>query len=347
MSSEAFTITQFVLDTGPEHAIMKATAKRYIPKNVARYVNDSGYILMFTHGTGFLKELWEPIIERLFMNDQPNREANRSSKILECWAIDCQTHGAAAPLNDEILLRRPGILDIHFYADAIIKLYESGLLGVIDNEVQKVALIGHSAGAIASVLAAATFGTPGDNPFSMLILVDPPLFTSETKNKMTPMYRIVEKTNRKRISTWKSKDDAREFFKSAPPYSGWDPRSLSIFLEHGLRPLPTPFLPDKTGVTLMCKPSDEGAGFDNIHHSVEALNHLGNICATIPVHFAFGARNDMFSREVQDAMYDSSAGRNAASVVRIKGAGHLVVQEQPEKLADALYKMFNNVGAKL
>ncbi|KAG6885317.1 hypothetical protein C0993_003294 [Termitomyces sp. T159_Od127] len=42
-------------------------------------------------------------------------------------------------------------------------------------------------------------------------------------------------------------------------------------------------------------------------------------------------------REVQDSIVDPKEGRKFASITRIKGVGHLVVQEAPAKLAKAIF----------
>ena len=60
----------------------------------------NGFTLIFTHGTGFLKELWEPIIKRIFVagDAKPN-----GLRIREAWAIDAPNHGDAATRNATLL----------------------------------------------------------------------------------------------------------------------------------------------------------------------------------------------------------------------------------------------------
>jgi pimeloyl-ACP methyl ester carboxylesterase len=66
----------------------------------------NGFTLILAHGTGFHKEVWEPIIERIFAEStKPN-----GPKIRDAWAIDAPNHGDAAVLNAALL--KTGAYDI-------------------------------------------------------------------------------------------------------------------------------------------------------------------------------------------------------------------------------------------
>lgn len=66
------------------------------------------------------KEHFEPTIEHLFELDQGN---NGATRIIEAWAIDCQNHGKAAPLNDDLFLRKPKLLSAYkvFWMQAYVE----------------------------------------------------------------------------------------------------------------------------------------------------------------------------------------------------------------------------------
>lgn len=66
-----------------------------------------GFTLILTHGTGFHKEVWEPIIERIFTTENAKPDG---LPILEAWAIDAPNHGDAAALNAHLL--RSGAYDL-------------------------------------------------------------------------------------------------------------------------------------------------------------------------------------------------------------------------------------------
>jgi hypothetical protein len=90
----------YVFDPRPNHPLL-VTAKRYWLTN-SRYLNDPDALtLIFTHGTGFHKEQWEPTIDDLnaLLADDSN-----SVKVREMWSIDAPNHGDAAVLNEKALL---------------------------------------------------------------------------------------------------------------------------------------------------------------------------------------------------------------------------------------------------
>ena len=84
-----------------------------------RYPNlgddQNGFTLILLHGNGFPREVWEPIIERIFATE--NAKSN-GLHIREAWAIDAPNHGDAAVLNADLL--RSGAYDLTcelLYAD--------------------------------------------------------------------------------------------------------------------------------------------------------------------------------------------------------------------------------------
>jgi pimeloyl-ACP methyl ester carboxylesterase len=69
--------------------------------------NEKGFTLIITHGTGFPKEVWQPIIERIFATENAKPDG---LGIREAWAIDAPNHGDAAALNADLL--RSGAYDL-------------------------------------------------------------------------------------------------------------------------------------------------------------------------------------------------------------------------------------------
>ena len=68
-----------------------------------RYSNlgeQNGVTLILTHGTGFHKELWEPIIERIFAD---SAKSSSGLRVRDAWAIDAPNHGDSATLNAPLL----------------------------------------------------------------------------------------------------------------------------------------------------------------------------------------------------------------------------------------------------
>ncbi|KAF8972042.1 Alpha/Beta hydrolase protein [Flammula alnicola] len=296
--------------------------------------NAPGVILLLGHGAGFFKETWEPTIEDLFQMDD---KRSGVPLIREAWGLDCQNHGEACTLNEDILSRNPGVLTIWDYAEAFAMLFKSGLLGTLDPELHQVVLCGHSAGAVGVTLSTSFFNPPSRVPFSKIILVDPPIWSREKDGQDSDVYKMVEEMTPIRRDIWKSFEDASGWLKKRLPWGAWDERVFDAYVKFGLRSLPTAFYPDKTsGTTLTTHRLAENIAFTGKLFAYDALNRLNQICAHVPVHLIFGDNNDMFEREVQDSLINAKEGRTFASITRIEDAGHLVVQEAPTKLAAAI-----------
>ncbi|OBZ66908.1 hypothetical protein A0H81_13258 [Grifola frondosa] len=202
--------------------------------------------------------------------------------------------------------------------------------------------IGHSMGATAVLLA----GTYSPNlMFSSIILVDPMLLPPLTKWDSTGLSATLGGGAEKRRDIWASREEAMSIFKSKSPWKDWDPRVLRIYVEYGLRELPTAEYPDKTGVTLACHKTQEAACFRDQLGRVRSYNLLPVLCDTIPVHFIYGAIDDYLPSEVKADILNVAARGKYASDTRVKGVGHLVPQVQPAGLADAIWTALNHRSA--
>jgi len=96
------TFEEYVFDPRPQFPFV-VTTKRY-PNLLG---DQKGFTLILTHGTGFPKEVWEPIIERIFATENAK---SSGLPIREAWAIDAPNHGDAAALNADVL--RSGAYDL-------------------------------------------------------------------------------------------------------------------------------------------------------------------------------------------------------------------------------------------
>ncbi|GLB40672.1 putative alpha/beta hydrolase family protein [Lyophyllum shimeji] len=237
----------------------------------------------------------------------------------------------------KILVKDPALMDIYDYADAFASLFRSGLLGTLDPALHKVFLVGHSGGAVGVTLATSYFNPPSMIPFAGVILVDPAMSSKSMAGQETEVYKLVAAMTPLRRDLWASREAAARWMRARPPFATWDERVFEIYVKYGLQPLPTPYYPDKQGVTLTTHRSGENVGFTGIKFTYHALYRLNQICEYVPVHLIFGAENDLFSREQQESIVDPKNGRTFASVTWLKGVGHLVVEEAPLKLARSIF----------
>ncbi|KAK0200171.1 Alpha/beta hydrolase fold-1 [Desarmillaria ectypa] len=310
-------VTEFIIDTYGTGTSLVSTAKCYRPSTAV----GEGYILIFAHGTGFHKEHWEPIIERLYAHGGP---------IVESWAIDSQTHGAAATLNRDAI-DDPGFTYTSYdYAEACANLYKTHLNGTR----HPVILIGHSAGAASIALVPSFCGKSTTRPFSALILVEPAIWPGSMIGIAdSPAYKLACFTIPRRRTTWESRDAVRKDLGRRAPWGIWDRRILDLYVEHG-------FEEDKEGVSLRCRPQHEIQPFINQINAVYPIAELDKTRKKVPVHMVYGERNDLFTREKQESLL---RGRRFASVTRIPGAGHMVVQEAPDAVGDVLLRILEGL----
>ena len=80
---------------------------------------------------------------------------------------------------------------------------------------------------------------------SALVLIDPVILKG--KSISLPGQKLdVAQASTFRRDLWPSREAAAATFKKSPFFQAWDPRVLDLWLEHGLRSLPTKLYPDKS-----------------------------------------------------------------------------------------------------
>ncbi|KAJ7481535.1 hypothetical protein FB451DRAFT_1170737 [Mycena latifolia] len=145
---------------------------------------------------------------------------------------------------------------------------------------------------------------------------------------------------KKRTNIWSSREIARAWFQQRLPWRRWDARTLDSLMKYGLRDLPTAAHPERAdGVTLACTRKQEATGYMYDQDGVDANERLRLLCARLPVHCIFGA--EITPEETRRGICDAAQGRRMASITKIPDAGHLVAQEKPYELAQAIWTMLN------
>lgn len=155
--------------------------------------------LILIHATGFCKETWGPVADRL---------AGRSM-----LTIDQRGHGDSQT-------PRPPFDWWDLGRDALSVLGDAGWDGVVG--------AGHSSGAAA--LAMAEIMRPGT--FSNLVLIEPIIFPPPFRRMETnPM----SETAMRRQSVFEDAEHVRSSYSGRGPFAGWDSGSLDAYAEHGFR----------------------------------------------------------------------------------------------------------------
>ncbi|KAJ6576021.1 Alpha/Beta hydrolase protein [Mycena vulgaris] len=327
-SSIVFDCPQNVKDAPGN--ILKMSAKRYRTTESAQ--NSTGLTLLFSHCIGAHKEQWEPAIERIF--------ELRHSQVREAWAFDWQTHGDSAMLNRRLLETSPSRVygvSASEWSEAIAAFLESPQM-----QGRRIVLIGHSAGAGAMVLT--TKDTPLSSiPHAGLILIEPTviprdLFYLRLDDRVVTMEFVVSATVSRR-KRWRSRAEAHAWLARRVPWDSWDPRALRMLSTYGLADAPD------GGVVIKCDRRQEALSYPDVEPHFAAAQELGRISCTVPVHFIWGAESPLVPEFVQEALCDGSEGRTAASVTRVPG-GHMVVQENPDGVAEAICAILDSIGTK-
>ncbi|KAL0578647.1 hypothetical protein V5O48_003347 [Marasmius crinis-equi] len=307
---------------------LKIAARRYTSSNA----NTNGLTLILAHCIGSHKEYWEPVIDRLF-SLSPGKD--HTYRIREIWSFDWQNHGDSAVANEKLLKARPNVISVYEWANAIRSFATSPRM-----RGHRLVALGHSAGA--GTMTLSTLRTPlPEIPYLALVLIEATMITREHFNASIEDRKLqmdfTVNAVRSRRDTWKSKEAAYEWMMKRFPWNGWDPRIARLMADYGLRPTPT------GEVTLKCPKEQEAALYPDTEGHFEAMDELARICRKVPVHAVWGENADVVVEDIREAMGDASKGRILASVTIVPDSGHMVVQENPDGLADAIASILDGI----
>ncbi|KAJ6590066.1 Alpha/beta hydrolase family-domain-containing protein [Mycena vulgaris] len=321
----ALASQSYVFDPRPRYPLL-ITAKRYWDPASPHRDDPDALTLVFTHGTGFHKEMYEPTLEdlhRLIL-----QRGGGGPKIREAWAVDAPNHGDAAVLNEEAL--RAGyeegaepVFGWQEYARGLHALLAGLGTGVdVDFSARRLVFLSHSMSAVVVVLAL-TY-QPVLQP-DFLVMID---MMGIHAGAVPALMKLLTEGSMGRRDVWPSRAEAYRLLKARSAWRAWDDRVLSVFVETGLRPLPTLEYPDKdkAGVTLKCTRKQETATYrDGL--AIDVAYHLmGLTVRRFRTHFIAGAVDDVLSRATKEDFLANAVGgaHNLASLTRVPGAGHLV-----------------------
>jgi len=317
-----------VFDWRPNYPFL-VTAKRYWDPSSSR---EDGNTLIFAHGTGFHKEQWEPTIMHLFTLFK----TRNAFPVREAWAVDCPNHGEAFLLNEATIFRCD--YQLLFSWDEYVKALYWFLTQNQDFPFSshKLIGIGHSMGAV-SICLTQTY--PNPPTFAQLVLCEAMAAPTDF-----PFDSLLFKASlafkdftAKRRDIWPSLEVASTTLKAKKAFAVWDDDVFKLYMKHGFTELPTMTYPNQKGVTLKCPKMQEVACYNNSFSARRLYEYLPTLFARLPVHVIWGFIDDIISPQVKAAFTDSHTGRMPASVRRVQGAGHLIVQMAPEGLASAIF----------
>ncbi|KAJ3503701.1 hypothetical protein NLJ89_g8315 [Agrocybe chaxingu] len=296
--------------------------------------NTEGLTLVFLHAVGLHKETWEVTIEHLLGLD----EASPQPKIRDVFSIESPNHGESAALNQEAVDKHYGdTWPTRVIAEAAYAFLSAGASqgAKIDFRKRKLVGIGHSIGAAALFL---TRDISPQIPFLSVIGVEPGISVKGLQDTDVSSQMLTAYTWLRR-DVWSTRKSAKKDLEASPVHAAWDARVLDLYVKHGLKThhaakyaLPFSF----NGVTTCVTKDQEAACYRSDHLVVDAMEAYTHMTQEVPVHVIFGSVHDVGNPELQALLSDKKAGRRPASISYIEGAGHLVVQQQPEAVAEVI-----------
>ncbi|KAF7358660.1 AB hydrolase-1 domain-containing protein [Mycena sanguinolenta] len=326
----------YTFDPRPHYPLL-LSANRYWDPTSPHLDDPTATTLIFTHGTGFHKEQIEPTIQDLY-----NLVPIDGSKIRDIWSIDSPNHGDSAVLNERALQSGYEPFEWQLYPRAVHALLAGLGTGIdVDFSKRRLVLIGHSMGAIANVFALSY--QPVLEP-EFLIMIE--IMSGAT---FPQLQNLLSAASTSRHDIWQSRAEAYRMLKARRLWRSWDDRVLRIFVEKGMRPLPTLEYPDKEGITLKCTRKQETATYQSGPAGLTLDSLVNSTVQRFPTHFIVGCVNDHLPRAVKNVSFANSEEdvQNLASFTRIPDAGHLMVQTHPTALAKALLDVLTKERDKL
>ena len=194
--------------------------------------------------------------------------------------------------------------------------------------------VGHSLGAVISLLAAAA--DPG--LFSAVVAVDPLILTGAhslfwgTVKAVGLGGRIsLVRGARRRRELWSDRDQARTTYSSKKVFASWDPEVLDDYLDAGMVDLP------QGGVRLRYPREWEARIFSAAPHNLWA--QLRKV--SVPTLFVQGEHSDTF---LDAARARVEREMPASRTVVVAGSSHFLPMERPSELARAIEEFLEAEG---
>ncbi|KAL9106735.1 MAG: hypothetical protein Q9227_008305 [Pyrenula ochraceoflavens] len=205
--------------------MLRLSVKQYSPLSGPDPVPEDAVTIIAAHGNGFPKrdaeideqEIYEPLWDDLY-----SQLRMRGVHIRNIWMADCTNQGASGVLNEEIQGDSTHWFD-----------HSRDLLHMINHFRSSMPLpligVAHSMGCNQLI----HLSTMHPRLLSTLLLYEPVIISHPTGSSPNP---ALPSTLRRDL--WPSRASATKSLSKA--FSTWDPRTLSLYLKHGLRSVPTP-----------------------------------------------------------------------------------------------------------
>ncbi|KAI1789393.1 Alpha/beta hydrolase family-domain-containing protein [Ganoderma leucocontextum] len=310
---------------------LSVSANRY--SSAEDVQSDTGVTLVFAHCSSAHKEQWEPTISRLFDLSAASNTLLPQWRIREAWSLDAQNHGDSAVINQHALAERRAV-SIQEYASMLHFFVTSKFA-----DGKHIIAVGHSASTSAWTIACANASIPC---LRALIFVEPVMVVPPISDRDSRV--MAGDTNvagvLARSESWDSYTSLRRMLKKRYPWKIWDERVLEAYLKHGFVEAGAPATKRGTIMPKCLKTQEVGFYYADDH--VLAGTLADKLCTRYPVHSIFGERPEMVSLQSRKLICDVDKGRVMASISVVPRCGHLAVQENPDGVAEAIFKIISS-----
>ncbi|KAL1306776.1 hypothetical protein AAFC00_005437 [Neodothiora populina] len=253
MSTSVFALTEHVLPCSYIREYPLATAessedplflaiKQYTPKDNP-HPRKGDLTIIGAHANGFPKELYEPLWDELYAKLKAN-----NIRIRSIWIADAAHQGQSGVINEKTLGNDPSWYDHSRDLFLMINHFRAQMSPPFIG-------VGHSMGGF----HLANLALIHPSLFTTLILIDPVIQrVTNPEGNYAPA-----KASTRRRDRWPSREAARTAFKKSKFYQTWDPRVLDLWIDHGIRDLPSELYPthEPEEVTLTTSKHQEVATF--------------------------------------------------------------------------------------
>ncbi|KAG4255272.1 hypothetical protein FPRO04_03805 [Fusarium proliferatum] len=203
--------------------IPKLAVKQYVPHDNPN-PQPGDVTIIGAHANGFPKELYEPLWDELY-----DRVRQQDLRIRSIWIADVWNQGQSGVINERVLGN-----DLSWFDHA------RDMMNLINQHQRDIPHpivgIGHSMGG--TQLAQLALWHP--RLLDSLVLIDPIIQIPNPSISLAGL-------STKRRDIWSSREDAVARFKKSKFFQSWDPRVLDLWIEHGLRDVPTELYPKEGG----------------------------------------------------------------------------------------------------
>ncbi|EGO26749.1 hypothetical protein SERLADRAFT_464144 [Serpula lacrymans var. lacrymans S7.9] len=336
----------------PSRKVLWNCINRYVKNTHSTDNKSKGVTLLLAHANGFPKEIWETTLRYLFSSPE-------GPPIDEVWSFEAVQHGDSALLNASNLSGIYEWMDnardianflLNYIPSAVSNTVLSTHLPRVSNDVSKtrtrdgfthrtLVVVGHSFGGCSSVMAALKFPAL----FSSMILIDPVIVQPyQYRGDSLRAFVIGAILRRDR---WPSREEALRMFKASPFFAAWHPDVLQLYVDYGLTDTP------EGEVKLKMSGMHEALSFANNLASNETWELLENLDKKIELRWIVPGKPKDKGIQGEEATRIRVWRRpeNSSNIV-IHSAGHLVVQESPQELAqnisDFLKRKYKATGMK-